>query len=468
MKKVSLILLVIAFISCQETKVNYTLLSGNIENSKDSILKISTNFGKKIKEIKIKDNGFFSDTIYNSNGYFKLSTAGEYLTLYLNNGFNLELVLDTKQFDETVLFNGIGSEVNNYLAKKILILEKYGFVPTTDKEMKAIYTLDEKEYLSRVNLLKTEIIKELTSLSNSKFKEMEEEFVNYEYIQNLAKYQPLFRFVTGESNFKASESYMSFIEDLKDEIAYDNLEHFLNSQIYRSYFNKNFKISVYKKSQRENITIEKAILDTLSHASFNQLMIEELLKDNEFRVTNITSESEEFYQGILNLSSDEAYKQYLTKLYEKLKKVAKLSKGAISPLFKDYESVAGGKISLSDLKGKYIYIDVWATWCLPCIREFPSLKKIESKYSGKNIEFVSISVDQIKDKGKWQKMIKNRKLGGIQLLADKGLESEFISEYGILSIPRFILIDPFGKIVSADAPRPSDAQLLKMFNELGI
>ena len=53
----------------------------------------------------------------------------------------------------------------------------------------------------------------------------------------------------------------------------------------------------------------------------------------------------------------------------------------------------GETISLSDLKGKYVYIDVWATWCGPCIAEIPSLKKVEKLYHNKNIEFVSISID---------------------------------------------------------------------------
>ena len=67
-----------------------------------------------------------------------------------------------------------------------------------------------------------------------------------------------------------------------------------------------------------------------------------------------------------------------------------LPKGAPSPSFVDYENYNGGKTSLADLKGKYVYIDVWATWCGPCKAEIPSLKKIEKEYHGKNIAFVSV------------------------------------------------------------------------------
>ncbi|NRD22422.1 TlpA family protein disulfide reductase [Winogradskyella litoriviva] len=151
-----------------------------------------------------------------------------------------------------------------------------------------------------------------------------------------------------------------------------------------------------------------------------------------------------------------------------------MPKGSPSPDFKNYENNAGGNTSLSDFKGKYVYIDVWATWCGPCIKEIPSLKKVEEQFHDKNIEFVSISVDNGRGykndaaaayKG-WKKMIVDKELGGVQLIADKAFSSDFMTSYQVTSIPRFILIDPNGNIVSADAPRPSNPALVKLLNEL--
>ncbi|WP_296316704.1 TlpA family protein disulfide reductase [Winogradskyella sp. UBA3174] len=152
------------------------------------------------------------------------------------------------------------------------------------------------------------------------------------------------------------------------------------------------------------------------------------------------------------------------------------AKGQTSPTFREYENFSGGNMSLEDLRGKYIYIDVWATWCGPCIREIPSLQKLEKQFEGKNITFVSISVDEGRGyKGNsaeaykgWKKMIADKNLGGIQLIADNGFRSQFIQDYKINSIPRFLLIDPDGNIVNADAPRPSSSQLVALFNDLNI
>lgn len=132
----------------------------------------------------------------------------------------------------------------------------------------------------------------------------------------------------------------------------------------------------------------------------------------------------------------------------------------------DYENAAGGKLSLESLKGKYVYIDVWATWCGPCRGEIPHLQKVEEKYHGKNIEFVSISVDVDKDHEKWQNFVKEKQLGGTQLFADKNWASDFIRAFNINSIPRFILIDPKGVVVDADAARPSDPRLAQQLDTL--
>lgn len=163
-------------------------------------------------------------------------------------------------------------------------------------------------------------------------------------------------------------------------------------------------------------------------------------------------------------SSFEGFYQYASQEYERTAKANKMT-GKPSPEF-DYENFKGGKTKLADLKGKYIYIDLWATWCAPCRAEIPYLQKMEEKYHNKNIEFVSISIDKAKDNEKWKKFVTDKKLGGVQLFADKDWESDFVMNYGVTGIPRFILIDPQGNVVSSDASRPSDPKLEEQLNTL--
>ena len=151
----------------------------------------------------------------------------------------------------------------------------------------------------------------------------------------------------------------------------------------------------------------------------------------------------------------------------------KTAKGMVSPKFVNYQNFKGGKTSLDNLKGKYVYIDMWATWCGPCKAEIPALQQLEKDYHGKNIEFVSISIDNERTAGsweqaeaKWRKMVADKNLTGVQLYAGKDVS--FTSAYQINAIPRFLLIDPNGNIVDANAPRPSDKKIRDLFSEIGI
>src|SRR5690625_8026171 len=107
-------------------------------------------------------------------------------------------------------------------------------------------------------------------------------------------------------------------------------------------------------------------------------------------------------------------------------------------------------VSLDDLKGKLVYIDVWATWCAPCLAEVPHLKQLTEDYKDQNITIVSMSIDPESDHEKWKKMVNEKDLQGVQIFSDNDWNSQFVVDYGIRGIPRFILLDKEGYIISAD------------------
>lgn len=143
-----------------------------------------------------------------------------------------------------------------------------------------------------------------------------------------------------------------------------------------------------------------------------------------------------------------------------------LPTGKPSPKFLNYENYNGGTSSLDDFKGKFVYIDLWATWCGPCKNEIPFLKVLEKEYHDQNISFVSISVDRVKDHDKWKKMAGDLQLTGTQLFANG--DSSFEKAFEVISIPRFILLDPQGNIVDPNAPKASDEGLRKWLKEKGV
>lgn len=120
------------------------------------------------------------------------------------------------------------------------------------------------------------------------------------------------------------------------------------------------------------------------------------------------------------------------------------------------KDVNGKEYQLSDFKGNLVYVDVWATWCGPCKAQIPALKELEKKFHGQPITFMSISVDKSKDHQKWVDFVKQKELTGVQLIADKAFDSDVAKAYGIKAIPRFMLFDKEGKVVTIDAFRPSE------------
>ena len=202
-------------------------------------------------------------------------------------------------------------------------------------------------------------------------------------------------------------------------------------------------------------------LYSLSRIDFN-MSLDETKKKFQNLLKNEENLDPNFIQT--DITDTKSLFKYLGDRYEKVSKVNKLI-GSPSPLFKDYENINGKTTSLTELKGKYVYIDVWATWCKPCLAEIPALKKLEKEF-GKKMHFVSISIDK-KDKHKaWKKMVAEKELKGVQLFADNNWESTFVQDYGIDGIPRFILIDPQGNVVKPDASRPSNPKTKELFREL--
>ena len=116
----------------------------------------------------------------------------------------------------------------------------------------------------------------------------------------------------------------------------------------------------------------------------------------------------------------------------------------------------GKQVQLKDIaKGKFTYIDVWATWCGPCKKEIPFMAQMVEKFKGNDkVQFISISIDE--DVKAWKTMIENDKPAWPQYNIHKEAARKFSADWGITGIPRFIMIDKNGNIFAADATRPSE------------
>ena len=456
MKKLALLALAgITIASCKtEPAKDYMIFSGKIDNLEKKEIRLR-GFGFS-KKITVNPDGTFADTLKVDNGYYSLQDSKRLINLYINKTDDLKVSYDLKDSTETISFDGKNASTNNYLVAKLKYLKKQM------GNIKELYSLDETAFLAKLDATKS-FTKNLINESNlsENVKNIELKNVEYNYALNINRYKPYHSYFAKKKDFKTSENFPNPTKDLD----LNNGEDYKNSSEYREIVSSKYSTLASEKTEKEKSDYSINYMDIAKEKVTNSTILNNLLYNNaKFSIT-YTENLSEFYKKFMDYSSNEEHKKEITKTYNKLIVTAK---GQPSPKFVNYENYKGGTTSLDDLKGKYVYIDVWATWCGPCKAEIPSLKKVEKQYHGKNIEFVSMSVDSKKDHEAWKKMVADKELGGIQLYADKSWDSQFIQDYVIKGIPRFILINPEGNIISANAPRPSSEKLIKLFDELKI
>lgn len=366
-------------------------------------------------------------------------------TLYLDPNHDLTLSFDSDNMWRNTTFEGEGAAINTYLGSGKL--QSLGMPDMKMKEADLIHRGDSL-YAANCQILEAAALPAyFTAQEKVRLK-----YHTYYYFSKYALYHPHYG---TDDNYIPSQAYYDKLEALTplsaDLLALKEYKAFLPDAI-NALSNKSRTIAHSSTEQ-----CVKYIDATIKDEKVAEFLMNEFVYN--FVDNNGLDEADELIALFRKHVKDAKFVNNFNALCAKWEK---LRSGNPSAAAFSYPDINGKTVSMADLKGKYIYIDVWATWCGPCRGELPALKELEEKYAGKDIHFVSLSCD--KNKKAWENMVKKDNLKGIQL--HMGTDKTFMDAYLINGIPRFILLDREGNIISANMTRPSDPQTIEKFNQL--
>lgn len=441
----NLLLLSIVFttlFSCAQNERAYVLFSGQIKNSKETIIEIGNSGRSFQKEIAIDLNGNFKDTLYIDNpGSYFYQIGKAYSTVFLKDGYDLSISIDADDFFRSTKYSGKGSEVNNFnVARGTLNSKLVG-------DAKTFFVVPIEDFLLKIKNNKMAFLNLLKESDlNEEDNELQTKIIEYDYLLKRNNYDKFYSYHTKEHPELPAGYYDPIKQmDMDDEEAFNNI------QSYRILITECWRLHLKDAQKKDpNLSVVSHVESQIK--DINSSKIKDLIVSMLFKQMSLKNENYETdYPKIMAMLTDDKMKEKLTARY---KSVNDTKPEMSAPEF-NYENHNGGTTSLEDLKGKIVYVEVWATWCGPCIKEMPALTQLIKDFKGKNIDFVSISIDSKNDYEKWKKMVPEKNVGGIQLLADKGLKSDFMKAFSVGLIPRSILLDEEGKIITNKAPRPS-------------
>lgn len=410
-----------------------TLIQGKIDNNKSE--KLLLKYNNVVDTVLINTDGLFnSDIVLEYATYVNLSYNRRIFKLYLKPGEDINISFDADNIGESKVISGAASAACHYLEEQ-----------TNQRFSRDNYKLEEKEFFNSVSELRNKKLDLLHQTEfDEQFKAIESERIKYMIAEKVLKY-PLYYPKYTKKDFVYGPTFLHYF----DELSLDK-EDLLHLKEYKSYIFTYVQWFLFKNARgyaplrQTQIGLEFIINKLTSSKTKNYLLYK--LVSGHIRSKGINN-SETLLASFNSNCTDI---DYLEKVDEIVSNWAKIEKGQMSPSF-NFPDINGKMISLENFKGKYVYIDIWATWCGPCRQEIPHLEKLEEEFHNDAIAFVSISID--KNKEAWEKKLIKDEMGGIQLHAEG--TCSFVKDYMVRGIPRFILLDKEGRILNSKAERPS-------------
>ncbi|WP_164123342.1 MULTISPECIES: TlpA family protein disulfide reductase [Sphingobacterium] len=389
---------------------------------------------------KLGENGSFAFALIpDEYGFYYIGDLKAYFRIYLLPNQTLSVAIDAEEYDIKLV--GKNNRENMLINQWFNLVKEMDIMATKNKGYRTIFTdfypelerrvPEYRAYLRQITTKNAKFNQEMTYLAHNDIKYLSLQFLS-------------------SGRFKHPE--VGNVTPFHKEILQEKL---LDSSILKLPYAWRY-LNSYSSVKRSHILKNNQV-------NFVNYVLEQI-SDTELKSQYLLKELEKQKNADSYNAFFAKYNSYFQTVEQKNTAqnigapLMSLEKGSPAINF-IYPDINGNAVSLSDFKGKVVVLDVWATWCGPCIAEVPALQKLEKDFERKDVVFMSVSVDAKRQK--WETYVNEKKLTGVQLWGDHSI----MNNYKFDRIPRFMVFDKEGKIVSVDAPRPSDPALKKMLEK---
>lgn len=428
----------------------FTSIKGKFETDLkiDSVRIFTKDFHKKIAAIPVVNNQFkweTKETIPTDEYVLEFGNKKYPLVFGKGDWFDLFFRLNSTKMESYVKSNRKAEQEYNKTEEDFAGNFQYQLENKEFKNPQEFYNKIQKEWSDNKKYLSKFSTSENFGLSNE-FKEYRKQLLAIKFLSNIENY----RKISGTSGLAPKDLMNELQNMVKNPVRLlkknTNYLDYKLSQIMDGQTTESNDSLVFNKLNALPAGIEK-----------DRLIGTQLYKSLELKTDSAARNS--LYRSEISYIQDKELKGYLQ---GKLISLNQSQKGMPFPDLNFIDSF-GKAQRLSQFRGKYLIIDLWATWCQPCLEIRPTFEARERNYRYyQNIKFISISVDQ--DKTRWQNFLKTKPSKTLQWYLPNS--DKFAMEYGIQGIPRFIILDPQGKIYNMNAPSPSEDNFVEIMNQI--
>lgn len=431
-----------------------TSIHGKFETDEkiDSVKIITKNLHTKIASVPVKNNEFYWETkenlpldeyilVFGSKKYPLTFGKGDWFDfLFRFNSTNLDTYLKSNRKAEQEY-----AQFEENFGREFMYVDQ-----TQDiSKAKEYYESAEKDWKSKLKYLNNYATSENYGLSDN-FKEYRKQLLAVQYLNKINDFKQLTS--ANQLNVNPSKEFM----DELNKVVSKPSKILLNNGDYLTYKLNDIASKNNLKEDQDSLILN--VLAKLPNGNEKDQLIAKKLLYNLGLKSDSASRNKIFNKEIVNIQNKDV-KNYVSK---ELFSLNIAQKGMAFPDF-NFIDASGKNVKLSSLRGKYVIIDLWATWCQPCLQIRPVFEaRAKSYHYYKDLKFLSVSVDE--DRKKWENFLKVKPSSTAQWYLPNA--QQMLSMFKIQGIPAFIILDPQGKIYTMNAPRPNEDDFVELLDKL--